>query len=288
MSAGTELSRVMGEAKELVFKGGVFPENVAQKMNGLSPSQKALVLFEARDAFLEHVGPEERDNVAETSGRRVEHVLVSLDDMTATLSALIGQDPEFVLTVVRGHAGEYSAVAEHITAEHIEELFAKDSLMHGNDRRSRLITLCHTLVIEGEPLSDYHDTDELEDGDAVVEFFNDYELGRQLIGELTVLAAGGDEDAQHIVRVASGRGIKRVSDHASTRDTPEVLGSPGERQESDEIVDEFVDTLDDDELWDLPVFDEGAESDDEGVDEDFGVDDELDDEENRDAEGNED
>ncbi len=235
-------SNLVRTVKALVF-GKASVKDVGLQLRELTVDQQALVLASAYQDRLERATPGEYDHVAETDGRRVSNLLAELPDPRPTFHALIeAGDTELALNVVRSHLGEYSGMAEYLTANQIRVMIRKDPFMKGNIE-TRVLYIAHTLLVE-TPMGNK----------AVHRFFDHFRLGRAMMVLIKDLAESGNEDASVIMRAAAEREIK-VLPEVEVEDLEVLLGLKTEVSLSN---DEFG--LGTDKSLDLPLTQEETDS----------------------------
>lgn len=259
------MSGSMAQAADSIFDRSVSVKQAGLILRQFQPEQQALILASAFDAKLNELGATGFHDGAESHGRRIEKVIVELDDegVERLVRELIESgDTEMVWQIVRGHAGDYSGVAEHLTADLIREMFALDH----DPSLQRLMLMCQTLICETRP-----------DNEAVNEFFISEE-GQNI---LTILKSNedGDENIPVILRTAYlDRGIEvseekladaehvaNLPDEPEDEDDDRSRLSDDDRRFAQDIDDELDDVEDDDDFDDDDL---DGDSDEDGGDSD--------------------
>ncbi len=180
-------------AKQKIFDAKVPANEAGQFLATFGHEQQALILRSAWDELIGKLSPDEYQEVVEREGRRLEWIMVEQDAPQDVIATLIeAGDVDLVMNVIRGHAGEHSAIAEHLTVDLINEMFTTDA----DKSFSRRLMLCYTLLCETKLQNE-----------AVNEYFTNHPSARALLAEMAIMADRGEEDAATVIRFAHERDI---------------------------------------------------------------------------------
>jgi len=241
----TDQSTALARVQDAIFSRDVHVDDAGNQLAEFETPQQALVLRRAFDDYAGDVTAKNYHFTAETGGRRLENVMLGVPDVPSLVAQLAEDgDVEILVNVLRGHAGEFSGIADHLTEDILHELVTSDSI-RTDDRKVRI---AYTLLIETN-----------FDNEVINNFFSDHITGRKLLREIQSIAAHGDDNASHIIRVSEmERGVRPpvgIIDPNDEDESENSLAHAGLVEAVSEGADEFDDS-------DEAAFDDDEEEDD--------------------------
>ena len=211
MSTQPSVHNEIGDVRQGIFNFRRSPKEVGRALARLSVTNQSLVVRAAYRDLMTGVKLKQYHNTAESAGHRLELVLLEVGEPQQLIERMAAEgNAEIILNVVRGHAGEYSAIAEHLTVDLLVEMFATDAYQKFESRR---IYMTYTLICE----TDY-------DNQEINRFFSDHYIGQSIM-RLILDCVEKDENAACIWRIAkTERGIT---------EPPEIRGEEDEFDDED-------------------------------------------------------
>lgn len=160
-------------------------KDVGKELALFEPPTQALIIAKAFDVLELSVSATDFINESETRGRRIEYIMLEVQDVNELVSEMTQQEfVDALMSIVRGHAGEYSAVADLLTEDMLDKVYNERNMTW-----SRLIHITHTLICECD-----------ENNEAINAYFGENPRGRAVLK--LIEKHGSTEDTEFILRYA--------------------------------------------------------------------------------------